>query len=130
MKTISRILVILLAAGVVVTAARAMTHDNAVPRFERGEPRFRPEGESENEEFDAARPGSFPDELNPGERPENLMDSARSLKRQIGRFVPLGMIKDFGVVAGIVAVIVSAEYVLDRKRKKRVVKVPDDPSIE
>lgn len=126
MKTIGRILIILLAASVVVTVAWALTRNGEDAQFSRGEGRFRPEGDFENEEFVPDRPDQLPEGFNPGERPEGFMENARGFKRQVGRFIPLGMIKDFGVIAVIVVVFVFAEYLIGKKNIKRVGKVPED----
>ena len=114
MKIIARILIILLAASVVVGATWALTRNNANAQFAPGEGRFRPDG------------GDFNGQgFGPGQRPEGFREGGFDRGRR-GSFLPLGWIKNIGLIAVIVAVVVFVEYLMDRSRIKRITKVPDE----
>ena len=122
MKIIGRILIILLAASVVVGAAWALTRNGANAQFAPGEARFRPDGDSDGQGF---APGQLPDGFSPGQRPEGFREGGFDRGRR-GGFLPLGWIKNIGLIAVIVAVIVFVEYVMDRRRRKRFEKITNE----
>lgn len=122
MKIIGRILIILLAASVVVGAAWALTRNGANAQLAPGEARTRPGGDFNGERL---VPGQAPDGFNPNQRPEGLREGGFDRGRQSG-FLPIGWIKNFVLIAIIVAVVVFIEFVMDRRRRKRLVNVPHD----
>lgn len=113
MKVIARIIIILLAAGVVVGAAWTLTRNGANAQFAPGEARFLPNGDFGSEGFV------------PGQRPEGFREGGFDRGRRDG-FLPFGWIRNIGLIAVIVAVVVFIEYVMDRRRTQRITKVPDE----
>ena len=122
MKTIVRILIILLAASVVVGATWALTRSGANAQFSPGEARFRPNGDFGGEGF---VPGQPPQGFGQGQRPEGFREGGFDGGRR-GGFLPFGWIRNIGLIAVIVAVVVFVEYLMDRRRIKRITKVPDE----
>lgn len=122
MKIIGRILIILLAATLVVGAAWALTRNGANAQFAPGELRSRPGGDANSQQF---VPGQPPDGFNPGQRPEGGRDDGFDRGRG-GGFLPFGWIKNIVLIAVIVAVVVFVEFVIDRRRLKRITKIQND----
>lgn len=114
MKTIGRILIILLAAGVVVGGAWALTRNGANTQFAPGEAGFRQNGNFDGQGFA------------PGQHPEGFREGGFGRDRRDGRFLPLGWIRNIGLIAVVVAVTVFAERVMDKMRIKRATKIPED----
>ena len=110
MKSIGRILIILLAASLVVGTAWALTRDGTNAQFTPGEARFRPEGG---------------DSFAPGQLPEGFWEGGFDRGRR-GGFLPISWIRNIGLIMVIVAVFVFIEYLIDRVRIKRITKIPDD----
>ncbi|MFZ5912381.1 MAG: hypothetical protein ACOYYU_20440 [Chloroflexota bacterium] len=112
MKTIARISIILLAAAVVVGAAWALTRNTGSGHAIPAEAQFRPGDGFDSEEFAS------------GQRPEGLREGGFEKGR--GGFRRFGWIKNVGLIAVIVAVVVLFERVLDRKRINHAAVVPYD----
>ena len=113
MKTIGRILIILLAASVVIGGAWALTLNGANAQLAPGEAGFRQNGNFDGQGFA------------PGQRPEGFREGGFDGGRR-GGFLPFGWIRNIGLIAVIVAVVVFVEYLMDRRRIKRITKVPDE----
>lgn len=113
MKTLGRIAIILLAAAVVVGAAWALTRNTGNGQAVPAEAQFRPGDDFGGKEFAA-----------PGQRPEGLREGG--FERGRGGFRQFGWIKNVGLIAVIVAVVVLFERVLDRKRINHAAVVPYD----
>jgi len=117
MKIITRILIILLAASVVVGATWALTrNNNQNAQFAPGDAIFRPDNDSKGREFV------------PGQRPEGMREGGFDRGRRSG-FIPLGWIKNIVLIAIIVVVVVFIEFVMDRRRVKRLAKVHAEDTI-
>ncbi|GAB4505376.1 MAG: hypothetical protein Fur0043_23710 [Anaerolineales bacterium] len=102
MKTLGRILVILLAATVVVGATWSLTHRAKSESTFPAPAQFRPRESFSGEEFA------------PGGHPEGLREGG--FEREHGAFRLFGWIKNVGLIAVIVTVIVFLEHVWDKKR--------------
>ena len=122
MKIIGRILIILLAASVVVGAAWALTRNGANVQFAPDEARFRPDGDFGGQGF---VPDQSPQGFGQGQRPEGFREGSFDRGRR-GGFLPLGWIKNIGLIAVIVAVVVFVEHVMDRRRRRRFEKNADE----
>jgi len=111
MKTLGRILIILLAAAIVTGAWVALVNGigaNVSTSFDRpGGDEFRPQQQG-NQPPAGFPEGGFPQ----GERPDREQGGGGS----VGRF-GLGMVKNVGVVAVLVALIVLPKSLFGRKRK-------------
>ena len=114
MKTIGRILIILLAASVVIGGAWALTRNGANAQLAPGEAGFRQNGNFDGQGFA------------PGQRPEGFREGGLGRDPRGGRFLPLGWIRNICLIAVIVAVIVFAERVMDKMGIKRATKIPED----
>jgi hypothetical protein len=120
---IGRILIILLAATVVVGVAWLLTRNGANAQFAPGGAQFRPGGDFGGEGF---VPGQPPEGFNPSQRLEGLREGGFDRDRRSGGFLPFGWIKNFLLIAVIVAVVVFVEYLLGKRRLNRVLKAPKD----
>ncbi len=111
MKTLGRILIILLAAAIVTGAWFALVNglgtSISVPFDRPGGAEFRPQQQG-NQPPAGFPEGGFPQ----GERP----DRERGGSGSMGRFA-LGMVKNVGIVAVLVALIVLPKSLFGRKRK-------------
>ena len=111
MKTLGRILIILLATAIVTGAWFALVSglgaSVAVPFDRPGGAEFRPQQQG-NQPPAGFPEGGFPQ----GERP----DRERGGGGSVGRFA-LGMVKNIGIVAALVALIVLPKSLFGRKRK-------------
>ncbi len=112
MKTIGRIAIILLAAAVVVGAAWALTRNTSRGQAIPAETQFRPGDGFGREEFA------------PGRRPERFREGG--FERGRGGFLLFGWIKNVGLIAMIVAVVLLFERFLNRRRANRAVAVPNN----
>jgi len=112
MKTIGRIAIILLAAAVVVGAAWTLTRNTGSGQAIPAETQFRPADGFGGEEFA------------PDQRPEGLREGG--FERGRGGFRQFGWIKNAGLIAMIVAVVLLFERFLDRKRANHAVATPYD----
>jgi len=114
-KIIVRILVILLAASIVVGAAWALTRNGTNAQFAPG-------GDFGGEGF---VPGQPPQGFGQGQRPEGFRDGGFDRGRR-GGFLPFGWIRNIGLITVIVVVVVFVDYLIDRRRIKRITKAPDE----
>ncbi len=112
MKMIGRIAIILLAAAVVVGATWALTRNTGRGQAIPAETQFRPGDGFGGEEFA------------PHQRPEGWREGG--FERGRDGFRPFGWIKNIGLIAMIVAVVVLFERFLDRKRVNHAVAIPSD----
>jgi len=110
MKIISRILIILLAASVVIGATWALTHNNNQnAQFGPGDATFRPDNNFRGDGFV------------PGQRPEGSREGGFDRGRG-GGFLPFGWIKNIVLISVIVAVVLLVEFFIDRRRVKHLAK--------
>jgi len=110
MKIIGRILIILLAASVVVGATWALTHNNNQNiQFGPGNATFRPDNNFQGEGFA------------PGQRPDGGRDGGFDRGRR-GGFLLFGWIRNIVLIFVIVAVVLLIEFIIDRRRVKRLAK--------
>jgi hypothetical protein len=128
MKTIGRILIILLAATLVVGVTWALTRNGANTRFTPGGDRFRPEGGN----FESQRffPGQPPNGFNPNQRPEGFRDGGFERGRRGGFFL-FGRLRNIGIIAVIVVVVIFAESFWNRARVNKTASATvEEPQIE
>ncbi len=118
MKTIGRILIILLATTVVVGATWALTRNGVNAQFAPGEGRFRPDGDFGGEELFPEQP---PQGLDPGQRPEGFREGVFERAHR-GDFFLFGWLRNIGIIAVIVAVVVFAESLWNHRRINQAVK--------
>jgi hypothetical protein len=121
-KTIGRILIILLAATLVVGAAWILTRNGANAQFGPGEGRFRPKGGDFND------PGFFPGQptngFNPDQRPGGFREGGFERGRR--GFFLFGWLRNIGLIAVIVAVILFGESLWKSRRINQAVKPSTD----
>lgn len=110
MQTMGRILVILLAAAIVVGAAWALTRNTESAQTFPAGAQFRPGDDFNSEEFA------------PLQQPEGLREGG--FERGRGDFRLFGWVKNVGVIAVIVAIVLFIERLLDGKRASRVTAFP------
>ncbi len=111
MKIMTRILLILLATAVVVSATWLLTPHIASSQFLAPEARFRPSDDLGGESF-------FP-----AQRPEGHREGSFEWER--GGFLLFGWLRDIGVIAIIVAAVVLFERLLEKKRLRSAVSLDD-----
>ena len=110
MKIIGRILILLLAASIVVGATWALTrNNNQNAQFAPGDAMFRPDTNSKSEGFV------------PGQRPEGRREGGFDRGRRSG-FPLFGWIRNIVLISVIVAVVLLIEFIIDRRRVKRLAK--------
>lgn len=113
MKTLGRILIILLAAALVTGAWVALVNgigaNLSMPFDRRGGDEFRP---PQGDQTSAGFPeGGIPEGMRPGR------DGERGGGLSLARLAA-GLVKDIGVMAVLVALVVVPKNLLDRRRKK------------